>query len=116
MICECTQAKPLFSCIEELTIGKMTEENTDYSVFFKNIITGRIDIIEVTSDDDGIIIADLSQFNPMVGHSYELWVTNAAAGIKDAQPIEINGDDYACLYVAFLKVNGDNVTSQTLEV
>lgn len=108
----CQKTKDIASCGENLTIGKISENDTDVYVFFKNLATGRITQIEATSDADGVVVADVSRANFMWKQSYEIWVTPVDEDIKcrlDVYPHDCSGSvgetAYTCFNTTFYRVH-----------
>lgn len=102
MPCNCNKAKPLPSCVTNLTVGIGTPD-TDYKVVFKTP-DGRLDTYEATSDDDGniIVVSAKLRTNTM----YEVWVSYGdspyvAANIHEKVTIEVDGTDITCVFIEF---------------
>lgn len=101
MGCDCDKAKPIPSCVTDLTIG-VGEPDTDYLVLFKTP-DGRTDVYESTSTATGAIV-----ISPTVrtNTKYEVWVSvndypYAPANINVKETITVGDTDVSCLYMEF---------------
>lgn len=118
----CTKAKPIPTCITNLTIGTITALNTAVCVYIKNLTTGRLLRFSATSTGSGLVIVDISSQDWMPGHDYELWVTLASAvNIEDRENVTVSGTAYTCFELSFeyvLDTAGDPISyaSQTLKI
>ena len=115
----CTTTKPVLNCIENLVIGTLAN-STAYKVYFKQSGNGRINMIEATSSNAGLLTVALD-FEPNTSINYEVWVTLAnATDLEDKETILISSIETTCLYVKFNRAFGDNssitATSQTLTI
>lgn len=121
IICfNCSKTKPLIAQPQNVVIGTLTE-STDYKVYFGNIATGRVTMIEATTDAAGLLTVDLEFIPIMPDHDYSVWATLATADYKDNAPITIDGDVVTCLNVRFDVVRDSagvkiSVVNQTLEL
>jgi hypothetical protein len=121
----CQEAKCLVtpaSCAEtaNLIIGTATPD-TDYWVYIWNEATNRQILRPITSDNEGLIIFDMS-INPAFFYAntqFKIWVTLPNVNESDTVDIEIGEDAYSCFKVSFNDVFQDglmiNPENQTLE-
>ena len=128
MICEpcneCTCAKCLPTCSQELVIGVISLANTPVFVYFLNSNNNRADRFNVTTEVDGTVKVDLSTFKLMPEANYEIWVTAAtASSIHDMESITIGLDTAECLVTSFVDIDDSanpksqvSYTSQTIEL
>lgn len=99
MICStCIIAKPLSLCEGQYVIGIIEDVLTEVKVRIRNIVTGRIDYVTVTSDDVGKVSII---YNPMQ-HTYEIQVVS----ITDGTPYILtttdpDGMSAECIRVSF---------------
>lgn len=83
-----TKCIPL--CISSINIGAIEDTDTAVFVYIKDITTGRIELIRVTSDSEGMVVITTTDYTFSDIHSYELWITLASASINDKVNITID--------------------------
>jgi hypothetical protein len=99
----CNRAKPLPTCITNLTIGTLAAD-TDYYVYIKRLSNGTLKRVSAISDSEGLLIADISDLDEFLspGSDFELWVTlQSAENINDREVISIGATDSECLLLTF---------------
>lgn len=97
MNCKCAVANSLYACSDAIIIGT-ADISTDYIVFFKDTITGRILKFPTASDGSGLIRLELSHTFTS-GVTYELWVTTT---ILDEKVIISAGESqFTCIEINF---------------
>ena len=101
----CIEAKPIPVCTGELIIGTV-ETTEEVYVFIQNIATGYVATQSATpSDYDSTISIDMSLpytdfYSP--NFYFKLWVSETEDG-NDAIPFTIDGQEYECLTLLFVK-------------
>lgn len=123
----CQKTKQVPKCVESLLIGNIGIAETDVTVYFKNISTGRLMTFPAESTIDGdVSIVDTCGFMP--DQSYEMWITQAGYNIDDRLPITVVNDFYPvigsvyeCFAVRFVDpINCDDeiqeFTTYTIEI
>lgn len=108
MPCDCNKAKPLPSCVTNLTIG-VGEPDTDYLVILKTS-DSRIDTYPSTSDSDGVI--KITSPKVRTNTTYEVWVSvddypYAPANINVKETITVGDTDVECLFIEFSPAYSD---------
>jgi len=102
MPCDCNKAKPIPSCVTNLTVG-IGEVDTDYLVILKTS-DSRIDTYPTTSNSDGEII--VTGLKVRTNTNYELWVSvddypYSPANINIKETITVGDTDVECLFIEF---------------
>lgn len=95
----CLQTKPIPMCVSAIIIGQISAINTDVVVKLKNESTQRIDTINATSDNDGVVTVDVSGIEFMENH-YTVSV-HPAADYSNDYDIAINGESSKCVDMGF---------------
>ena len=117
----CTPAKNLRICGEDITIGTISSSNTDVYIYVRDIITGKIYRQETTSDGDGVVTLAMDDnnrfFQPI--RTYEIWVTlTDAASQEDTETLTIHGGEYDCIQAEFERItdaDGNTIADSTLQ-
>lgn len=100
MSCDnCDKALPIHYCATSLEVGTLTAD-TDYKAEFTNVATGRTDIVEGTSDVDGLLTLDITDLQPPYDLTFELRITDT-----DGEPVSftIGSTEYCCVQFKFVK-------------
>lgn len=119
MNCSCLKTIPVPQCALEIVIGSTTVNNTSVYVSFTDVATGRITVIATTTGASGEIACDMSSVRMITGNTYEVSVSEEAAGLP--LDITIGSETNTCILVSFEKVRDDMgdvviISSRTLEV
>jgi hypothetical protein len=70
----CNKTRPLNSCSDEIVIGTF-EPNTNYYIYLQIVATGNLTRLEATSENDGLLPIDVTNFDFATTLEYMLWVT-----------------------------------------
>lgn len=112
--------KPIPTCIENLSIGSIPDNNQAVFVIIEDITTGRREKYSATSDGSGIVIVDVSAAEFSDTHGYQGWIYKSTDGIGDPYTITIGASTTEYFGLTFEKVFDDGellyATSVTLEV
>ena len=116
-LCEpCTRLRDISFCTDEIVIGTVSEINTEYNIYFRNLGSGEIQHFTTTSDNDGLLT-----LTPPYGFAfasntlYELWV-NRIDSVPYMDELTIDGTASDCFSVSFFKVKDTTYESQTLQL
>lgn len=101
MICNCTPVCSVSQCVETLTIGTIAPDTT-VLVQFKDIVTGRIKQITATSDENGLLIADVSSINNFFSANLVYELSVLANNTSQCQTINITIGETE-IYCALIK-------------
>ena len=124
----CTSLKIISKCTDSIIIGTMPSATTSYSVYFKNVATGKIVMFTGTSDGAKLLtITPPDGFNFSIETDYEVWSTINGDPIDDKVNVEPDGftaydSAMTCFLVTFVQVWAGmvhynfNYTSQTFEL
>ena len=110
----CITSKKIPACIGTLTIGLVTP-STNLRVWIYNYTTDHLAHVDVTSDSDGLLTADLSAFTFMPSSHYELMLSPAAAFPDEKVSFVLSGEDSGidCITLEFFR-DGESYDSATL--
>lgn len=111
----CTEAKSIPMCAENLYLGTVTVSDPVY-VFIKNNANGFIYSQEVTPGYANGITLDLTLPYPNFyspNFYYTLTVSETPDG-NDEIPLTVDGEDYDCLTIKFKKIFNDNDLIESL--
>jgi hypothetical protein len=104
---KCINATLLPLCAASIEIGTTTELNQGLIVYFKNLTTGRLDMLAATSDGAGLIVVDVTPITFMEGHKYEITVTrDDAVGIESTVDLTVGAETNKCISVCFTSGSG----------
>jgi hypothetical protein len=114
MSCPCIQSNPIPTCIDTLTIGIIGKINTPVLVQITSIATGRVDLFEVVSDSDGLVIIDVADYviNDQANYKVEIFTVSNPYG--PAETITVNDVSDVCVYFTGKKSNGFDYTEARL--
>lgn len=111
MICETIiKANSLPSCVGMLTIGTISDHNSNVEVILANNATGRKDSLTATSDNSGLVVVDLTEYSLLPLSTYSVKIK------KDGEYKEITIDTFTGESIIFSVelVNGVAVDDYTL--
>mgnify|MGYP001389405015 CR=1 FL=1 len=106
----CQRTSLIPKCAQRIKIGNIALDNTEVSIYIKDISTGKTTQIQELSDGNGDVSFD-NDCGFMPSHSYELSITLLDDNIDD--PLEITmtnddypviGDTYTCLALRFINI------------
>ena len=96
-LCKFTKTYPL--CITNLTLGTVTNLNTDHFIYIKNLATGRIVRLAATSDGAGLLTVDVSNEELMHNEGYEIWATLQTVDKNQMEELTLSDSTADCLYI-----------------
>lgn len=108
------KTKPIPVCISILTVGEINDSAQNVFVFIKDITTGRIETNESTSDLNGIVSIDASDYPFLDSHSYELWITKQSKPYYNLD-ITIDGATDTIVFITCNKLYGTLFVNSTLQ-
>lgn len=124
----CTKLKTISKCTDEIIIGTMPEAETGYTVYFKNLATGKIVFFSNESDADNLLtIAPVYGFFLSENQAYEVWATLEGNQIEERVEIQADGwtaydDPTTCFAISFIRAYksneqaNENYDSQTFQL
>jgi hypothetical protein len=89
MSCLCQRVKDIPVCTNSIEVGSISEIETEIFVYIKNLTTDTEKVFETTSDENGLVVVDVSKFNFSKNYTYELRITD-----KDWNPLDIQLSEY----------------------
>lgn len=95
--------RPVNNCINLLTVGSVSENNTIVIVLLKNTATGRTDWFSATTDGSGIVTIDLANFELIPNSTYLLEVTKESG---ESYQITIDGNTTNAILMPVEIING----------
>lgn len=99
----CSQTKTVGQCPESLVIGTVPYNTTAMRIYFKNMATGRMTVIDATSSNAGLLTADLTDIDFVREQDYEVWTSRTTDSLETQSTITISGTGYSCLIVRFAR-------------
>ena len=106
----CVETKPVPKCVTSLVVGAIDAELTDVYVYIKNLTTGRIQRVDVTSDINGqvsFLLADPDVEFYSENFVYELWVTLRTTDPNTRLDVTIGYATNDCFTVRFTEYFDD---------
>lgn len=127
---DCEKSNLVPVCTTNLTLGVITDTDTDVDIYVRNVTLNQLHIFEVdandvqiASDANGYVVLPMSTkniWNP--SHYYEVWITKTSAThIEDRETISIGQVDTDCInlnltYVTNQDSESENYSSLTLSI
>jgi hypothetical protein len=90
MSCLCQRVKDIPVCTNSIEVGTISEIETDVFVYIKNLTTDAEKVLEATSDDEGLVVVDVSTFNFSKNYVYEIKITDKDGNLLDIQLSQYN--------------------------
>lgn len=111
MSCECTSVCSVSRCVELLTIGTI-DPDTTVIVQFKDIITGRIKQVNATSDENGLLIADVSTINTFFSESFVYEISLLGSNVNQCNTTNffVGETEVSCIRLTFAAYENSNGT------
>lgn len=113
----CPKACDLPLCANAILIGNIDDPDTEVLVYFLDTITGRVEVVEAESDEDGDVLADVEAIKDFFSPNllYEVKILTSLVNTCDVIPFEPSGaaDPVDCMQFQFVNT-GQEVESATL--
>src|SRR6186713_2813322 len=110
----CIKTKTLPNCLGELVVGTIGLVSQSVKVYIQDLATGALTILQGTADSDGLVTLTLPESPAFFDtHPYELWITEAGAGIGDFQTITIEDSTSDIVCLRFTTIRGDDGSVET---
>lgn len=102
---------PVSKCVEMLTIGTISDANTDVVVILTNTATGRKELLTTTSDGSGLVTVDISGIELLQNSSYQIEIGENMTTFYD---ITIDGVTRDVVLMPVVFINNATDTDVTL--